>query len=99
MKRLLFAFVTLLSLSLTARAQELNAKVSINSQKISNTKGSEVFEELKTRIQDFLNDKQWTELQFKNEERINCSFNIQSSVCIILQIVRSVQIVLLNFPA
>lgn len=76
MKRLLIAFITLLSLSLTARAQELNAKVSINSQKISNTKGSEVFEELKTRIQDFLNDKQWTELQFKNEERINCSFNI-----------------------
>lgn len=76
MKKLLFAFITLLSLSLTARAQELIAKVAINSQKISNTKGAEVFEELKTRMQDFLNDKQWTELQFKEEERINCSFNI-----------------------
>ena len=76
MKKWLLVYIALLPLSFMARAQELDAKVIINSQKISNTMGAEVFEELRTRMQDFLNDRSWTELQFKDEERINCSFNI-----------------------
>lgn len=76
MKRLLTICAALLSLSVGVKAQELNAKVNINAQKISNTKGAEVFEELRTRMQDFLNERSWTEVQYREEERINCNFNI-----------------------
>lgn len=76
MKRhLLFTFL-MLCFTIGCAAQELNAKVLINSQKISNTKGKEVFDELQKRMQDFINEKEWTELQFRDEERIDCSFNI-----------------------
>lgn len=56
-------------------AQELNARVSINHQQVQGTSTS-VFETLKTSIEQFLNDRTWTNLQFKRNERIDCNFNI-----------------------
>ncbi len=56
-------------------AQELNAKVIINRSQVSNTK-SEVFEALETAITQFLNERQWTQLQMSEKERIQCTFNI-----------------------
>ncbi|MCI5451842.1 DUF4835 family protein [bacterium] len=56
-------------------AQELNAKVNINYNNVENTK-SDVFDKLKTTITDFLNEHKWTEIQFKEGERIQCNFNI-----------------------
>ena len=55
-------------------AQELNAKVVINRQQVSNTK-SGVFEALEKAITRFLNERSWTQLQFRENERIQCSFN------------------------
>ena len=56
-------------------AQELNATVEINTQKIEGTNKS-IFENLKTTLTEFINDRQWTEYQFKPNERIKCSFTI-----------------------
>lgn len=56
-------------------AQELNAKVTINHQQIQGTDAS-VFDALSQTIEQFLNERQWTELQFKKNERISCTFNI-----------------------
>ncbi len=56
-------------------AQELDAKVNINTSQVENTK-KEVFEKLKTTITDFLNNHKWTELSFKDGEKIQCNFNI-----------------------
>lgn len=56
-------------------AQELNAKVLINRQQVSNTK-SGVFEALEKAITQFLNERAWTSLQFREAERIQCTFNI-----------------------
>lgn len=75
MKRLL-TLVACLCSALCIHAQELNAKVSINSSKIAASAGKEIFDELQQRLQDFINEKAWTELQFKDQERINCTFNI-----------------------
>lgn len=61
---------------LTASAQELNAKVTINHQQIQGTSVS-VFENLEKSLTAFLNERQWTNLQFNRNERINCNFNIQ----------------------
>ncbi|MCH5307414.1 MAG: DUF4835 family protein [Prevotella sp.] len=56
-------------------AQELMVKVNINSQQVEGTDKS-VFESLQQSLEQFMNDRQWTELQFQRNERINCSFNI-----------------------
>ena len=56
-------------------AQELNAKITINSSKVGVTdKG--VFDNLQKSLEQFVNERQWTELQFRQNERINCNFNI-----------------------
>ncbi len=72
-RALLFYLLTLLPLS--AAAQELNAKVVINRSQIQGTDES-VFENLQQTMEHFINERQWTPLQFKENERINCTFNI-----------------------
>lgn len=57
------------------RAQELNCKVNINTQQIQGTDKS-VFENLKQAMEEFMNNRQWTELQFQKNERIQCSLNL-----------------------
>ena len=71
------AYLFLLSLlfSTAISAQELNAKVVVNTAQLSNTK-TEVFESLREKVEAFLNNHQWTNLQFKEAERIDCNFNI-----------------------
>lgn len=58
-----------------AEAQELNARLTINHQQVQGTSTS-VFETLQTTLEQFLNDRRWTDLQFRPNERINCNFNI-----------------------
>lgn len=57
------------------QAQELDARVSINHQQVQGTSTS-VFETLKTTLEQFLNDRQWTNMQIKKNERISCTFAI-----------------------
>ena len=57
------------------RAQELNAKVTINHSQIQGTDAS-VFEEIEQNLTRFINEHQWTSLQFQKNERIPCNFNI-----------------------
>lgn len=56
-------------------AQELQAKVTINTQKVGVTDKS-VFDNLQQTLEQFVNERQWTELQFQRNERIVCNFNI-----------------------
>ena len=56
-------------------SQELLAKVVVNSSKVGTTDKS-VFENLQQTLEQFVNDRQWTSLQFQNNERIVCNFNI-----------------------
>ena len=56
-------------------AQELQAKITINTQKVGVTDKS-VFENLQQNLEQFVNELQWTELQFQKNERIVCNFNI-----------------------
>ena len=60
---------------LPLQAQELEAKVVINSQKIQGT-NKEVFKTLETALTEFLNNRKWTNQQYAQQERIVCSFNI-----------------------
>ena len=58
-----------------SHAQELQAKITINHNQIQGTDKS-VFENLQQTLEQFINDRQWTNLQFQKNERIQCSFNI-----------------------
>lgn len=59
----------------SASAQELNARVKINTQQVQGTSTS-IFEALERNVTEFLNNQQWTNLQFQRNERIDCNFNI-----------------------
>jgi hypothetical protein len=61
--------------TLTLNSQELQAKININHSQIQGTDVS-VFENLQQTLEQFVNEKQWTPLQFQNNERIQCTFNI-----------------------
>jgi len=58
-----------------AHAQELTARITVNHNQIQGTDAS-VFEELEQTLTQFINDRQWTNLQFQKNERISCNFNI-----------------------
>ena len=60
---------------MSAGAQELLVKVTINSSQVEGSDKS-VFENLQQTLEQWMNDKQWTELQFQQNERINVTFNI-----------------------
>lgn len=60
---------------IAGRAQELQAKITINHNQIQGTDNS-VFESLQQTLEQFVNDRQWTNLQFQKNERIVCNFNI-----------------------
>jgi len=75
MKRFVMTSLCCGVLSASAFSQELNAKININHSQIQGTDAS-VFENLEQTLTQFVNDRQWTELQFQENERISCSFNI-----------------------
>lgn len=73
-KRILMTMAVLMSVT-GAYAQELQAKININHSQVGVTDVS-VFENLKQTLEQFVNERQWTELQFQKNERIVCNFNI-----------------------
>lgn len=74
MRIFLFTFLLWL-LRITASAQELRAKVSVNHSQIQGTEVA-VFESLQKTLEQFVNTRQFTGLQFKENERIVCNFNL-----------------------
>ena len=75
MKRFFPILFFLVVMAGAAHGQELQAKVTINHQQVQGTDVS-VFESLKETLEQFINDRQWTNLQFQKNERIACNFNI-----------------------
>lgn len=72
-KRLLFLFL-LGTAPFVGKAQELNAQVKINRDKIQGTQT--VFETLEKALTEFINNRKWTDATFAINERIDCTFNI-----------------------
>ncbi len=74
-RRFVFLLISSFSLCINLCAQELSAKVTINHSQVQGTDDS-VFDDLQQNLEQFLNDTQWTSLQFQKNERIVCNFNI-----------------------
>ena len=77
MKTLVIILMAQFSL-LTATAQELQMKVTINHSQIQGT-DNDVFDNLQQTLEQFINERQWTALQFQENERIQCNLNITVS--------------------
>lgn len=64
-----------LSCSCAGMAQELNARITVNGDKIANTNKS-VFTTLQNALTEFINNRKWTDATFAVNERIDCSMTI-----------------------
>lgn len=71
--RIIFLAILTLWTGILAHGQELDARVSINRQQIQGT-STGIFDNLEKGIKQLLNERQWTNMQYKPGERISCSF-------------------------
>ena len=76
MRRLLFLILMACGLcSVPLDAQELNCTVKVIHSQVQGTNTS-IFETLETAISEFLNNREWTDLQIQKDERIECTMSI-----------------------
>ena len=73
-KKALLTVILMLAV-LGINAQELQVKVNVNHSKIQGTDAS-VFENLQQTMEQFMNERTWTELQFQKNERIQVNLNV-----------------------
>ena len=71
----LVCLLAMMALSSWSQVSELNAKLSINSSKIQGT-NKEVFNTLQRALNEFINNKKWTNAKFSPNERIDCAFTM-----------------------
>jgi hypothetical protein len=75
MKILIFLFTFLLNFFVfVATAQELNARVTVNSSRVGNTVNKNTFQTLQNALNSFLNNRKWTTDNFQAVEKIDCNF-------------------------
>lgn len=63
------------------RAQELNARVTVSANQVSNTVNRSTFTTLQTALNNFLNNRKWTKDSYAPNEKIDCTFflNLESA--------------------
>lgn len=68
-------FIVALWVAAAMSAQEFQCRVTINSDQIEGS-NKQVFETLKTSIEEYVNQNKWTNLQFMEHEKIDCQMLI-----------------------
>lgn len=71
MLRKVFVLLMLLCTAWTARAQELQCDVVVNSEQVQYT-DRQLFTEMQTSIFEFMNNRRWTDQAYSRDERIKC---------------------------
>ena len=74
MKRSFVSFITVICMLFAniAAAQELKCDIAINTSQVSGTDKS-VYESMQTALYEFINNTKWTNINFKTNEKIECS--------------------------
>lgn len=82
MRRFL-SIVLVLLLFCSVKGQEFRCTVTVNPQKLLTTTQAyesggdkKVFENMKQALEDFINGRRWTNLEFQQQEKIDCSFSL-----------------------
>jgi len=78
-KKLVFIF--LVTLTQSAFSQEFKARVSVVANRVSNNVNKNTFQTLQTAINNFINNRKWTNDTYTANERIECNFllNLEST--------------------
>ncbi len=71
-KKYFLALVACFVLGQSVIAQELNCSIIVNSQQVNQT-NQQIFKTLERSLNDYVNKTKWTNKNFKQQERINCS--------------------------
>lgn len=72
-----FLLVTLLAVvAVQSRSQELQARISVLTSKVSTQVDKKIFQTLQTQLTNFMNSRKWTNDVFQQNEKIQCSFLI-----------------------
>ncbi len=77
MKKIIICFLVIINFG--AKAQELNCSVTLLTDQIKANQlanSTQTFNEIRTIITDFMNNRRWTKDEFSPTERINCALNI-----------------------
>ncbi len=74
MRRILL-LVSLLVITFTAQTQELNCTVTIDAQQTGQS-NQQIFRTLEQQLTEFINNTSWTNTEYKNQERIDCSMTL-----------------------
>ena len=72
-KKLIVFFLAFLNYQVIS-AQELNARVTVNSSQISSVVNKSTFQTLQTSLNNFVNNRKWTTENFLVNEKIDCNF-------------------------
>lgn len=67
-----YLYILLILVVTTSWSQELNCNVVVNAQQTGN-ENVQVFKTLERQLKEFVNNTQWTNKSYKNQERIDCS--------------------------
>ena len=64
-----------------AAAQELNARITVNSTRVGTSVNKNVFQTLQTALNTFINNRKWSKDVFTTNEKIDCNFqmNLQTT--------------------
>jgi len=76
MRKLVFIILLLVTLTGITEAQELQARLSVVTSRISSQVDKKVFQTLQGALTNFLNNRKWTSDNFQANEKIQCSFLI-----------------------
>jgi hypothetical protein len=72
----LFSFLLLFSIAFNINAQELQAKLSLITNKVNSKVDKKIFQTLQAGLNNFLNNRKWGSNAYQPNEKIRCSFLI-----------------------
>jgi hypothetical protein len=80
MRKITFLWVLVL-MAQSAISQELNARVTVVANRVANTVNKNAFTTLQTALNNFLNNRKWTNETYVTVEKIDCNFllNLEST--------------------
>ena len=76
-----FSFLLIISISFCTKmhAQEFQATISIHANRVPSTIDHKIFQTLQTALNNFINNRKWTNEAFQSTEKIPCNFLIDIS--------------------
>ena len=74
MLKKIFGFGALLLMTAAANSQEIQTRLTVNTQKIATTVDKKIFNTLQTALSNFINNRKWTNDAFNPNEKIQVNF-------------------------